>query len=423
MLNWSNRFNICCFLDSNDYPSPYSRYEALLGADALEFISVRAGAAFAALQEFHNTRQDWLFGHLAYDLKQETAHLLTDTGHSPETFSDHRNNGMAFPDLYFFRPRVVMLLQQQHVQIGGEDFTEQRAREIYEACLQMPVVLPQQPYTAAGRRLQSHLPRAAYLETVKALQEHIHRGDCYEVNFCRDNFIQDIDVHPLTLFDRLNRLSPAPFAAYYRVEDQYLLCSSPERFLQQQGNNIISQPIKGTTRRLDNAAQDALARAALYQSAKERAENVMVVDLVRNDLAHTATLGSVQVAELFGIYSFAHVHHMISTVKAIRESGMPFTSVIQHAFPMGSMTGAPKIKVMQLIDQYEPVRRGLFSGALGYITPTGDFDLNVVIRSILYNAASRHLTFPTGSAITFYSNPEKEWEECLLKAEAMLKVI
>ncbi len=149
----------------------------------------------------------------------------------------------------------------------------------------------------------------------------------------------------------------------------------------------------------------------------------MVVDLVRNDLAHTAAPGSVAVEELYGIYSFAHVHHMISTVKATRQPGLPFTAAIQHAFPMGSMTGAPKIKVMQLIDQYEPTRRGLFSGAVGYITPEGDFDLNVVIRSILYNATSRYLSFPTGSAITFYSDPVKEWEECLLKAEAMLKVL
>lgn len=422
MLNWSNRFNICCFLDNNDYHSPYNRYEALLGAGVQEYIALPAGRAFAALQQFHNTSHDWLFGHLSYDLKQETTQLLPGNSNPPATFKNNRSNGIAFPDLYFFRPQVVMLLQGQQVRIGGENFTRQQAGEIYEACLQMPGSIQHRHHTITSRP-QSHLPRAAYLKTVRALQEHIHRGDCYEVNFCRDNFIPGVNVHPLTLFDRLNRLSPAPFAAYYRLEDQYLLCSSPERFLQQQGHSIISQPIKGTTRRFEDAAQDAQARADLYRSTKERAENVMVVDLVRNDLAHTATQGSVQVAELFGIYSFAHVHHMISTVKATRRENMPFTAVIQHAFPMGSMTGAPKIRVMELIDQYEPVRRGLFSGALGYITPSGDFDLNVVIRSILYNAASRHLSFPTGSAITFYSSPEKEWEECLLKAEAMMKVI
>jgi para-aminobenzoate synthetase component 1 len=413
MLNWSNRFNICCFLDNNGYPSPYNRYEALLAADALEYLLLPAGSAFSSLQQFHDTRQDWLFGHLAYDLNCETA------GMAPSAHPD----GIGFPDLYFFRPRIVMLLQPHGVQIGGEEFTREQAEEIYEACLQMPEQVAHSPAAVSTASPQGRISREDYLTAVKALQDHIHRGDCYEVNFCRENYITGIHVHPLTLFDQLNRLSPSPFAAYYRVNDQYLLCSSPERFLQQQGDTIISQPIKGTTRRLADTNADAQARSNLYNSAKERAENVMVVDLVRNDLAHAASSGSVEVKELFGIYSFAQVHHMISTVKAIREPGTPFTAAMRHAFPMGSMTGAPKLRVMQLIEQYEQTRRGLFSGALGYITPEGNFDLNVVIRSILYNASNHYLSFPTGSAITFYSDPLKEWEECLLKAEAMMKVI
>jgi len=413
MLNWSNRFNICCFLDNNGYPSPYNRYEALLAADALEYLSLPAGSAFSSLQQFHDSRQDWLFGHLAYDLNCETA------GMAPSVHPD----GIGFPDLYFFRPRIVMLLQPHAVQIGGEEFTREQANEIYEACLQMPEQVEHNAAAASAASPQGRISREDYLTAVKALQDHIHRGDCYEVNFCRENYITGIHVHPLTLFDQLNRLSPSPFAAYYRVNDQYLLCSSPERFLQQQGDTLISQPIKGTTRRLADINADAQARSNLYNSAKERAENVMVVDLVRNDLAHAASSGSVEVKELFGIYSFAQVHHMISTVKAIREPGTPFTAAMRHAFPMGSMTGAPKLRVMQLIEQYEQTRRGLFSGALGYITPEGDFDLNVVIRSILYNASNHYLSFPTGSAITFYSDPRREWEECLLKAEAMMKVI
>lgn len=413
MLNWSNRFNICCFLDNNGYPSPYNRYEALLGADAIEYLSLPAGAAFTSLQQFHDARRDWLFGHLAYDLNCETA------GMAPSAHPD----GIGFPDLYFFRPRIVMLLQPHAVQIGGEELTADQAQEIYDACMQMPQQVEQGAGTVSAASPQARISREAYLTAVKALQDHIHRGDCYEVNFCRENYITDIDVHPLALFDQLNRLSPSPFAAWYRINDRYLLCSSPERFLQQQGDTIISQPIKGTVRRLADAEADAQARSSLYHSAKERAENVMVVDLVRNDLAHAASSGSVQVEELFGIYSFAQVHHMISTVKATRGQDVPFTAAMQHAFPMGSMTGAPKLRVMQLIEQYEQTRRGLFSGALGYITPEGDFDLNVVIRSILYNASERYLSFPTGSAITFYSDPRREWEECLLKAEAMMKVI
>jgi Anthranilate/para-aminobenzoate synthases component I len=413
MLNWSNRFNICCFLDNNGYPSPYNRYEALLGADAIEYLSLPAGSAFTSLQQFHDSRQDWLFGHLAYDLNGETA------GMAPSVHPD----GIGFPDLYFFRPRIVMLLQPHSVQIGGEELNREQAQEIYEACLQMPGQVEQAAAAVSAPALQARISREDYLSAVKALQDHIHRGDCYEVNFCRENYITDIRVHPLTLFDKLNRVSPSPFAAYYRVGERYLLCSSPERFLQQQGSTLISQPIKGTTRRLADNDADALARSRLYNSPKERAENVMVVDLVRNDLAHAASSGSVTVEELFGIYSFTQVHHMISTVKAIREQGVPFTAAMRHAFPMGSMTGAPKFRVMQLIEQYEQTRRGLFSGALGYITPEGDFDLNVVIRSILYNASRNYLSFSTGSAITFYSDPLKEWEECLLKAEAMMLVM
>lgn len=410
MLNWSDQFNICCFLDNNNYTSVYNQHEALLAADALETLTCDAGNAFPRLQHYHNTHQDWLFGHLAYDLKNETFPGL----HSRNT------DGVGFPDLFFFRPRIVMLLRNNEVRIGGWDMNEQEAAKIYAACAAMPI--PELQHIPPGV-VQARLDKNAYLDAVKGLQQHILRGDCYEVNFCRENFIEDAHIHPLSLFTRLNTVSPSPFAAWYRTNDLYMACSSPERFIQKKGPNVISQPIKGTIRRSDDPVVDEQRRHELQQNSKERSENVMVVDLVRNDLSHTAKRGSVQVAELFGIYSFAQVHHMISTVTAVPEAHIPFTEVISQAFPMGSMTGAPKLSVMQLIEEYEQSRRGLFSGALGYITPEGDFDFNVVIRSILYNAARRYLSFQTGSAITYYADPVKEWEECLLKAEAMKKIL
>ncbi|MVT11927.1 aminodeoxychorismate synthase component I [Chitinophaga sp. ysch24] len=410
MLNWGNQFNICCFLDNNNYASSYHQNEAILAADALDTLSCNAGNAFPALQQFHDQHRDWLFGHLAYDLKNETFPIL---------HSDNKD-GLHFPDLFFFRPRVVMLLQQDHVKIGGWNMDAADAEKVYTQCISLTSQVV--PHTPIGA-LNAHLDRQQYLHAVKQLQWHIHRGDCYEVNFCRENFIEDINVHPLTLFSRLNALSPSPFAAYYRADHLYMACSSPERFMQKKGPLVISQPIKGTIRRDADAATDALRREELFRNSKERAENVMVVDLVRNDLAHTATRGSVQVAELFGIYSFAQVHHMISTVTATPDPALPFTEVIRQAFPMGSMTGAPKLRVLQLIEEYEQSRRGLFSGALGYITPEADFDFNVVIRSILYNAGRKYLSFQTGSAITSYADPEREWEECLLKAEAMKKIL
>jgi para-aminobenzoate synthetase component I len=193
--------------------------------------------------------------------------------------------------------------------------------------------------------------------------------------------------------------------------------------LKKEGNRLISQPIKGTIRRGENEAEDQLLRQQLRNDEKELAENMMIVDLVRNDLARSARTGSVKVEEMFGIYAFRQVHQMISTVTAQLKEAIPFTEAIRQAFPMGSMTGAPKIRAMELIDQYEQSRRGLFSGAVGYITPEGDFDFNVVIRSILYNAANHYLSFHVGSAITYDSVPEKEYEECLLKAQAIFRAL
>ncbi|MRG47833.1 aminodeoxychorismate synthase component I [Chitinophaga sp. SYP-B3965] len=406
MLSWGNRFNICCFLDNNDYRLRGQRAEALLAADAVEQLQCNAGTAFEQLHQFHAAKPGWLFGHLGYDLKNET-----------EKLSSSHPDGIQFPDLFFFRPRYLLLLQQEQVLISGEDLTETAARKIYEACLAEDEN-PSREVTWAPFSLDARMDETYYLAAVRALQEHIRKGDCYEVNFCREQFAHT-DIDPLVLFRRLNVLSPSPFAAYYRTGDKYLVCSSPERFLQKEGSTLISQPIKGTITRAADPARDAVLRQELLNSAKERAENVMIVDLVRNDLSKTAVQGTVSVDELFGIYAFPQVHHMISTVKATLDDHFHFTDAIRAAFPMGSMTGAPKLRVMELIEQYEQTKRGLFSGAVGYITPEGDLDLNVVIRSILYNAENNYLSFQTGSAITFNSTPEKEWEECLLKAKAL----
>ncbi|HEY0272257.1 MAG TPA: anthranilate synthase component I family protein [Chitinophaga sp.] len=397
-------------MDSNEYAAPYARYEALLAAGVVSELHPAAAGNLASLQAFHHRTRDWLFGHLGYDLKNE---LFPLTSRHPD--------GIGFPDLYFFQPEVVLLVLPGRVRVGGWNYGEGEARKVYEACLRTPVTVSSLPPLRAA--LQSPFGHADYTSTVKTLQAHIHRGDCYEINFCRENFLPDTPLDPYALFQRLNALSPAPFAAFYRLRNRYLACASPERFVQQTGRRVISQPIKGTIRRGANDAEEAALKALLRHSAKERAENIMVVDLVRNDLTRPAARGSVTVAELCGIYTFAQVHHMISTVQATLAAGQDFTAVMRHAFPMGSMTGAPKLRVMQLIEQYERSKRGLFSGTLGYVTPEGDTDFNVVIRSMLYNAAAPYLSFTTGSAITFQSDPGQEWEECLLKASAMRKVL
>jgi para-aminobenzoate synthetase component 1 len=271
--------------------------------------------------------------------------------------------------------------------------------------------------------LKQRVSREEYIEKVKKIQEHIVAGDVYELNYCVEFYAEQVTLHPLQAYLELTRLSPTPFAGFLKLNQQYLLCASPERFLKRSADKLYSQPIKGTARRSSNPAEDEQIKADLLACEKERAENLMIVDLVRNDLARSSETGSVQVDELFGIYSFKQVHQMISTVSStIRKEVHPIDA-IAHAFPMGSMTGAPKVMAMQLIEQYEQTKRGLYSGALGYLAPNGDFDLNVVIRSIQYNAATGYVNFMVGSAITYDAVPEKEYEECLLKAKAMMQAL
>ena len=270
--------------------------------------------------------------------------------------------------------------------------------------------------------LQSGFTREEYLATVQALRRHILRGDCYEINFCQEFFAYPASIDPLTTWWSLSQASPNPFAAFYKLEDSYLLCASPERYLKRLGDTLISQPIKGTSpRNQGSEAQDKADRDELYNSSKDRSENVMVVDLVRNDLSKICLPGSVRVEELYGIYSFPQVHQMISTIKGELPPGTHWIEAVRATFPMGSMTGAPKKRVVELIGQYERTFRGIFSGAVGYVTPDGDFDFNVVIRSILYNQQEHYLSYQVGSGITFYSDAEKEYEECLWKAEGIKK--
>lgn len=182
--------------------------------------------------------------------------------------------------------------------------------------------------------------------------------------------------------------------------------------------------MKGTIKRnLVDFADDEKLKKELQLSAKDQSENVMVVDLVRNDLSKVCEDKTVKVDELFGIYSYPQVHQMISTISGQVKEGVSFSQIVEATFPMGSMTGAPKHRVMQLIDEFEESSRGIFSGSVGYIDDQGDFDFNVVIRSMMYNAATGYLSYQVGSGITFYSDPEKEWDECLLKGEAIKKVL
>jgi len=406
MLSWANQFGIFCFLDNHRYQTNYHSVECLLAISSKKSFIANAGNALNDLQKFLDEKPRWLFGHLGYDLKNEI-----------ESVTSSYKSRLGFPDVFFFEPTIIIRLSEKEMEIETED----DAGNIFEAIMQSDqgIVLHNDPIN-----IQQRVSKKEYIETIEQLKKHILRGDCYEINYCMEFFAEDAVVDPLSVYQKLSKTSPNPFSALYKLEDKWLICASPERFLKKEGNKILSQPIKGTSSRfLKDDREDKKSKEELYKSEKDRSENVMVVDLVRNDLARVCKEGTVKVDELFGIYSFPQVHQMISTVSGELKDEISFTEIIKATFPMGSMTGAPKRRVMELIDQYERSGRGIFSGAVGYITPENDFDLNVVIRSIMYNTSEKYLSFMAGSGITFYSNAEKEYEECLLKAEAMRKAI
>lgn len=407
MLNWTRRFSIFLFLDSNQYTLQGGTYECLAAAGTYHLLRPEPGAnALQQLFNAHQQHKDWLFGHICYDLKDELEPVRS-SAHPPL----HH-----FPVLQFFVPETVISIPTGTSEVMIATFGDPEA--IFQELSAMEDATETLPELSFRQRMEQQ----EYLDKIDALREHIRNGDCYEINFCNEGFCEAASIDPVTAFLRLNQVSPAPFAACYRLDDHYLVCASPERYIRKTGDHIISQPIKGTARRAADPAADAALKAALYESEKERAENVMIVDLVRNDLARSCITGSVTVDELFGIYTFPQVHQMISTVSGTLRPDLPFTDALRYSFPMGSMTGAPKVKVMELIEQYEAVRRELFAGTVGYITPDGDFDFNVVIRSLFYNAATRYLSYQTGGAITWDSDPQSEWEEMRLKAGAMERI-
>ncbi|MCB0706043.1 MAG: anthranilate synthase component I family protein [Saprospiraceae bacterium] len=411
-LEWAAQFDPLACYDSNSYKADrYGKYEALIGAGATDVFSLtEAPGTFAQLKDWYEQAPNWAFGFLSYDLKNDVEQLQSEN-----------SDGLAFPLIHFFRPIYVLEVYADSVRIHSQaDAPEQVLSQIL-AFDQEPQYIPASIQSIPN--FQAKISKKAYLERVEKIRDHIIAGDVYEMNFCQEFFAENVTINPLTLFKRLNRVGAAPLSAYYRLQDQYLLSASPERFIQKTGTQLISQPIKGTIRRGANEKEDHYLQSQLYYSEKDRAENIMIVDLVRNDLARSCVPGTIRVEELFGIYTFQQVFQMISTVSGTLKPDVHFIDALKLAFPMGSMTGAPKIMSMQLIEAYEESRRGLYSGAVGYITPDGDFDFNVVIRSLQYNAEKAYLSYQVGGAIVFDSDPQAEYEECLLKAKGILSAL
>ena len=406
MLNWANQFNICCFLDNHQYASPFQTVECLAGVGTVKTFTA-GNNIINQLGDFCDDTNDWLFGHLNYDLKNAI-----------EPLQSNHPDQISFPDAFFFQPEIVLQLKNDQCIISSLTIDP---KDILAEILSSPWTMDHGPWTTP---IRNRITKQEYISTVQKILHHIHRGDCYEINFCQEFYAEGVRIDPLDLYSRLTSVSPNPFSSFYKLNDKYLLCASPERYIQRKGNHIISQPIKGTFKRdLNDSKADTKLKTQLQHSEKDRSENVMIVDLVRNDLSRICKEGSVKVDELFGVYSFPQVHQMISTISGELKDETHFTDILRATFPMGSMTGAPKRKVMELIEKYEKTKRGIYSGAVGYISPENNFDFNVVIRSILYNASNQYLSYLVGGGITSQSDPEKEYEECLLKAEAIKQVL
>jgi len=352
--------------------------------------------------------QDNQFGFVSYDYKNQIEQLFS------KNF-----DGIQFPEKHFFTPEILFKINNQSIRVLYSTSLYNK-KDIEKILIKIQQVSFEK-INASVIEVVQRISKEEYIQTVEVLKEHIQQGDIYEVNYCQEYFAENVKTDPIDIYLRLNEKSPTPFSCFVKYDEKYLMSSSPERFIQKCGRKIISQPIKGTIKRGKTKQEDENLKNILLNDKKERSENIMIVDLVRNDISKIAKC--IKVDELCGIYTFPQVHQMISTVSGQINDNINFEKIIKSTFPMGSMTGAPKIRAMELIEKYEKTKRGLYSGTVGYINKTGDFDFNVIIRSILYNQENNYLSFIVGGAITSQSDPEKEYDECLLKAKAMIEVL
>lgn len=412
LLSWAQQFREVVFLDSNsnyNKNQKYANYDCILAVDAFTSIKTDFQNAFLDLHEYQAKTQDWLFGYLSYDLKNDI-----------ENLKSNNYDGLEFPDLFFFQPKKLFLLKENELEIQYLHLCDDEMEQDFEEIIGFKECTEE---IQAKLKIQTRISKESYLQKVVQILEKIQQGQLYEANFCMEFYAKEAQINPRTIFEKLNAISEPPFAVFFKNNFHYALSASPERYLKKQGQKIISQPIKGTSKRFFEHEEDINSKNELQDNLKEKTENVMIVDLVRNDVSKTALKNSVVVEELCKIYSYKQVHHMISTVTSLVDHTTQPVTILQTTFPMGSMTGAPKIAAMEIIEQFEETKRGLYSGAVGYFMPNGDFDFNVVIRSILYNSQNKYLSFSVGSAITSQAFPEKEYEECMLKAKAMFDVL
>ena len=405
---WSQKFTHVISLDSNEYPQETSEFDFLIAVGSHSEIKITND--LEQLKTYQTLTKDWLFGYLSYDLKNNI-----------ENMKSKNFDGLDFPDVFFFQPKKIFFIKGNSLEVSYLSSYESEIEADLKTIGEMDSSLGTPKQDPIKIKLRIH--KDDYFKKVARLLEHIHKGDVYEINFCQEFYSEETQIAPVETYFKLNEISKPPFAAFLKLSDSYLLSASPERYLKKSGSKVSSQPIKGTAKRAANEVEDMLLKEALANDMKEQSENIMIVDLVRNDLSRVALKGSVKVDELCKVYTFEQVHQLISTITCEVETKIHPVDIIRATFPMGSMTGAPKISAMKLIETYEETKRGLYSGAVGYFTPNGDFDFNVVIRSILYNEKNKYVSYSVGGAITAKSDPVKEYEECLVKAKAMREVL
>lgn len=411
LLNLSRRIEYISLLISNcdgnkkKLPKDYIHYDFIAGIGAIDLLITNKNS-FNQLKHFHSKKKDWLFGCLSYDLKNEN-----------EKLSSKNIDNFNASNLSFFVPEYVMLFRDNIMEIQTYHCREKTDRFVNA------FDFSELPACQNEISLIRREDKKSYLKKIEEIQRHIQKGDVYEINYCQEFYASAVKFLSESVFYELNKRMQTPFSAFLKLHEKYILSASPERFLKKKANYILSQPIKGTRKRGVKKREDIILKNELKNSAKDIAENIMITDLVRNDLSITAKKESVKVEELCEVYTFKKVHQMITSVVAEIEETVNFVDVLKSNFPMGSMTGAPKLRAMELIESFEDFKRGFFSGAVGYITPQADFDFNVVIRTILYNLANNYLSISVGGAITINSESIEEYDECLIKSKPLFDVL
>ncbi|MDT8347944.1 MAG: anthranilate synthase component I family protein, partial [Flavobacteriaceae bacterium] len=405
----------CYCLDSNLHQDKYGKYEWLCAYGAAKQLIIRPDSpdALQQISDFLNQHpNEWIFFSISYDFKN---HL--------EQLSSNNTDYFEFPDAVFTLPKTVIFKEKNAQEPGFYSYNSKQSKQEFFEEINAFNVEEKSNANPVDRQLNACMDFKQYQLAFEALMEEIRFGNTYEANLCMA-FTNTVDhFEPFTTFTKLNQLSKAPFAAFTRHENHFLISASPERFIAKRQQQLIAQPIKGTAARAKEPTEDLARKNSLIHNPKERSENIMIVDLMRNDLSKICVRNSVEAVELCAVYSFEHVHQMISTIVGTLAEDKNFSEVLGALFPMGSMTGAPKISTMHIIERLENFKRSMYSGCVGYMNPNGDFDSSVIIRSLLYHQKKQQLTAAAGSAVTHRSSLHAEYEECLHKAAALMSVI